>query len=240
MTGLDRLFSRTQDFGLTYPKTAVPVVSMGIGTLEVHPIDLLGAYGTIADGGVHVPRQVISSVVDANGKTVWPLTDLAQKGSRVISSGAAAIITDILAGNTDTKVNPYWGKWAIYDGKTRRPAAYKTGHDQRQPRRGGLRLPGPAGRRVGAGPGRRGLDGQQRQHAERRQAVARYLGAALVGDPDRDQPRPADRRLQADRAIWRRRPSTRSPACSPARSPRRPSMSCSCRARCRPRRRASG
>ena len=100
---------------------------MGIGTLEVHPIDLLGAYGTIADGGVHVPRQVITSVVDANGKTVWPLTDLAQKGTRVISSGAAAIITDILAGNTDTKVNPYWGKWAIYDGKTRRPAAYKTG-----------------------------------------------------------------------------------------------------------------
>ena len=25
----DRLFNRTQDFGLTYPKTAVPVVSMG-------------------------------------------------------------------------------------------------------------------------------------------------------------------------------------------------------------------
>ncbi len=36
-------------------------------------------------------------------------------------------MTDILAGNTDKKVNPFWGKWAIYDGKTRRPAAYKTG-----------------------------------------------------------------------------------------------------------------
>jgi hypothetical protein len=36
-------------------------------------------------------------------------------------------VTDILAGNTNTRVNPYWGKWAIYDGKTRRPAAYKTG-----------------------------------------------------------------------------------------------------------------
>ena len=127
MTGLDRVFSRTQDFGLTYPKTAIPVVSMGIGTLEVHPIDLLGAFGTIADGGVHVPRRVISSIVDVSGQTVWPLTDLSQTGSRVVSNGAAAIITDILAGNTDTKINPYWGKWAIYDGKTRRPAAYKTG-----------------------------------------------------------------------------------------------------------------
>ena len=44
-----------------------------------------------------------------------------------MSAGAAYIITDILAGNTDTKVNPFWGKWAIYDGGTRRPAAYKTG-----------------------------------------------------------------------------------------------------------------
>jgi peptidoglycan glycosyltransferase len=125
MTGLDRLFTRTQDFGITYPSTAVPVVSMGIGTLEMHPIELLGAYGTIADGGVHVPQRLITSIVDSNGQQV--LNSLPQTGTRVVSNDAAAIITDILAGNTDTKVNPYWGKWAIYDGKTRRPAAYKTG-----------------------------------------------------------------------------------------------------------------
>ncbi len=125
MTGLDRLFARTQDFGITYPKTAVPVVSMGIGTLEMHPIDLLGAYGTIADGGVHVPQRLITSIVDSDGQQV--LDGLPQKGTRVVSNDAAAIVTDILAGNTDTTVNPYWGKWAIYDGKTRRPAAYKTG-----------------------------------------------------------------------------------------------------------------
>jgi membrane peptidoglycan carboxypeptidase len=125
LTGLDRLFSRTQDFGITYPKTAVPVVSMGIGTLETHPIELLGAYGTIADGGIHVPQRLITSIVDSNGQQV--LGTLPQKGVRVVSNDAAAIITDILAGNTDTKINPYWGKWAIYDGKTRRPAAYKTG-----------------------------------------------------------------------------------------------------------------
>jgi membrane peptidoglycan carboxypeptidase len=127
ITGLDRTFERSKDFGLTYPNTAIPVVSMGIGTLEVHPIDLLGAYGTIANGGVRMPRKVIESVVDVNGNKVWPLSDLAQTGNRVTSSGTAYIITDILAGNTDTSVNPYWGKWAITDGDTRRPAAYKTG-----------------------------------------------------------------------------------------------------------------
>ena len=127
LTGLDRVFARTKEFGLTYPRTAIPVVSMGIGTLELHPIDLLGAYATIADGGVRVPRRVIASVVDVNGNTVWPVSDVAQKGARVVAAGSAYIVTDILAGNTDKKVNPYWGKWAIYDGKTRRPAAYKTG-----------------------------------------------------------------------------------------------------------------
>ena len=127
IAGLERTFDRSKDFGLAYPNTAIPVVSMGIGTLEVHPIDLLGAYGTIANGGIRAPRRVIQSVVDVNGDTVWPLSNLAQTGIRVTSSGTAYIITDILAGNTDTEVNPYWGKWAIKEGDTRRPAAYKTG-----------------------------------------------------------------------------------------------------------------
>src|SRR3954454_8131542 len=127
MSGLDHVFERTHDFGLTYPKTAVPVLSEGIGTLEVHPIDLLGAYGTIANSGVRMPRQVISTILDSDGRTEWPTPQTTPKGSRVISAGAAYILTDILAGNTDKKVNPFWGEWAIYDGGTRRPAAYKTG-----------------------------------------------------------------------------------------------------------------
>ena len=125
ISGLRHVFERTKDFGLTYPNTAIPVLSMGIGTLELHPIDLLGGYGTIANGGVRMPREYIDQIVDAKGRVVYPVTPTT--GTTVTSSGAAYIITDILAGNTDVKVNPFWGKWAIYDGKTRRPAAYKTG-----------------------------------------------------------------------------------------------------------------
>jgi membrane peptidoglycan carboxypeptidase len=100
---------------------------MGIGTLEVHPIDLLGAYGTAANGGVRMPRQVILSVMDSNGRIVWPLKDDKPKGEKVTSPQAAYIITDIMAGNTVMKTNPFWGKWAIKDHGRRRPAAYKTG-----------------------------------------------------------------------------------------------------------------
>ena len=62
MSGLDHVYDRTKDFGLTYPKTALPVLSEGIGTLEVHPIDLLGAYGTIANSGVLMPHRYIGTV----------------------------------------------------------------------------------------------------------------------------------------------------------------------------------
>ena len=127
VSGLDHVYARTKEFGLSYPKTAVPVLSMGIGTLEVHPIDLLGGYNTIANSGVFMPRRVIGTILDHEGRTVWPLANEAPKGTQVISPAAAYIVTDILAGNTDKKINPFWGKWAIYDGTTRRPAAYKTG-----------------------------------------------------------------------------------------------------------------
>ena len=36
-------------------------------------------------------------------------------------------MTDILAGNTDPKVNPFWGQFKITEGNRRRPATLKTG-----------------------------------------------------------------------------------------------------------------
>jgi membrane peptidoglycan carboxypeptidase len=125
--GLKHVYDRSKDFGLAFPPTALPVTSMGIGTLETHPIDMLTAYGTIANGGVRMPRELITKVVDENGRQVWPIDNAKPEGTEVISPQAAYIITDILAGNTQMKVNPFWGKFAIYRGGTRRPAAYKTG-----------------------------------------------------------------------------------------------------------------
>ncbi len=127
ISGLEHTFERTQDFGLRYPSTAIPVTSMGIGTLETHPMDLLAAYGTIGNGGVRMPRQTITEVYDEDGKLIWPIGETQDQGVEVISPQAAYIVTDILAGNTDTRVNPYWGEWAVYQDGKRRPAAYKTG-----------------------------------------------------------------------------------------------------------------
>jgi membrane peptidoglycan carboxypeptidase len=128
MNGLDHFYRRSADFGVHYVPGSVPVTSMSIGTLEIHPIDLTSAYGAIANGGKLMPRTMILSVTDTNGNVVWP--DPAAKPvkpTQVVSPQTAFIITDILAGNTNPKTNPFWGEWAVYDGGTRRPAAYKTG-----------------------------------------------------------------------------------------------------------------
>ncbi|CAN5567701.1 hypothetical protein BH20CHL7_BH20CHL7_05880 [soil metagenome] len=127
ISGLDRVFERSQDFGLAFAPSVLPVTSMGIGTLETHPIDMVTAYGTIANGGVKMERQTILSITDEDGKPVWPLGTVKREGQQVATKQAAYIITDILAGNTDPKINPYWADWAVYEDGKRRPAAYKTG-----------------------------------------------------------------------------------------------------------------
>ncbi|HET7028865.1 MAG TPA: transglycosylase domain-containing protein [Candidatus Limnocylindrales bacterium] len=127
LTGLDRFYKRAQDFGIHWVPKSVPVTSMGIGTIEVHPIDMISAYGAIANGGKLMPRTMILKVTDANGNVVWPDASTASKAKTVISPQTAYIMTDILAGNTEPKTNPFWGEWAVYDKTTRRPAAYKTG-----------------------------------------------------------------------------------------------------------------
>ena len=130
INGLDHQLQRSKDFGLVYPPNTYPVASESIGTLLVHPIDMISAFGAIADGGVLMPRHTILKVIGPDGGQVWPQPGVTLAGKRVVSKQAAYIITDILAGNTQPSVNPFWGKWRITDGVTSskvRPAAYKTG-----------------------------------------------------------------------------------------------------------------
>jgi peptidoglycan glycosyltransferase len=127
MNGLDRFYKRAQDFGIHWVPRSVPVKSMGIGTIEVHPIDMISAYGALANGGKLMPRTMILQVTDAGGKVIWPDPATKPKAKDVVSPQTAYILTDILAGNTEPKTNPFWGEWAIYDKSVRRPAAYKTG-----------------------------------------------------------------------------------------------------------------
>ena len=73
INGVAHVLQRARDFGLNFPADANPGVSLGVGTVEVHPADLTSAYGAIADSGALVQRNLILSMTDANGNAVQPI-----------------------------------------------------------------------------------------------------------------------------------------------------------------------
>jgi len=131
INGVSHVMQRAEDFGLQFPANTNPGVSIGIGTVEVHPADLTSAYGAIADGGTLVQRNLILSVVDDRGNPVVPLQ--VPIVTHPSTPAATYVMTNILAGNTDPAQNNWWSQYKIMSGSTRRPATLKTGtSDQTQ------------------------------------------------------------------------------------------------------------
>ena len=129
VTGIERIVERAQAFGLRFQSDATEAgLALALGVAEVRPIDLATAYAVIANGGRSVEPAFVLAVRDRDGRDVVP-PYAPPEGQPVVSPQAAYLMTDILAGNTDRRVNPYWGRFAIPgpDGRGRRPATLKTG-----------------------------------------------------------------------------------------------------------------
>ena len=95
------------------------ILSMPLGTLEVSPLDMAGAYGVLAAEGVKHQTHYVTQIVDANGKVVY---DRGQPpGEQVIARDTAlratATLQGVITGGTGTR--------AKLAGN--RPAAGKTG-----------------------------------------------------------------------------------------------------------------
>jgi membrane peptidoglycan carboxypeptidase len=129
LEGPDKVFAFAKQMGIVWRTQKNPGgATIAIGTVEVHFIDLIGAYGAIANSGKLMPRTTLLKVTEPNGgKVDWPPATGAPPGRQAVSPQAAFIMQDILASNTDPKANPFWSIRAIYAGKVRRPAALKTG-----------------------------------------------------------------------------------------------------------------
>jgi peptidoglycan glycosyltransferase len=127
LNSADHVFARVKDFGMRFQTETSPAgLALALGVAETRPIDLVTAYGTIANGGVRPERTSILSVKDRAGSEL--LKPIDKEPVKVISPQAAWIVTDILSGNTNLRVNPFWGKFSITGpGDARRPATLKTG-----------------------------------------------------------------------------------------------------------------
>jgi membrane peptidoglycan carboxypeptidase len=102
-------------------------LSIALGVEEVRPVDLVTAYATLANGGKKVGHTTILSVRNQAGTDKVPPYQ-PPPGEQVASPQAAFIVTDILSGNTNPRINPFWGKFALTGpASKRRSATLKTG-----------------------------------------------------------------------------------------------------------------
>ncbi len=220
--GLDHLYDRTKDFGLQYPEDGRP------GRVDGH---------RHARGPPHRPARGLRHRRERRREDAAPDDPLDRRRPRPRRLSAPDGRPEGRAGRQQAGRLHHHRHPGRQHGHVDQPLLGQVGHprrreatsgglqdrdDERQPRRRGVRLPRPAGRQEGPGPRGRRLDGQQRQHPQRRQALARHVGTAVVGDPDRDQPRHRRSPSSTSPAASRPPRSMRSPGSSPVRSRARP------------------
>ncbi len=77
------------------------VLSLTLGSCDVTMVDMATAFGVFANGGYRVDLHPILKIVDKDGKVLeeYQPSDSGFFGQKVISPGAAFIISDILADN---------------------------------------------------------------------------------------------------------------------------------------------
>ncbi|MDO8847525.1 MAG: PBP1A family penicillin-binding protein [Coriobacteriia bacterium] len=115
--GAEKVADTAKRMGITTPIKAVP--SIALGAQEVTPLEMASAYGTLANGGVHMQPRGITEVSTKAGEILYtaPTT-----GTEAISAAVAYLTTDMLKGviasGTGTAA------------KIGRPAAGKTGTTQ--------------------------------------------------------------------------------------------------------------
>ena len=128
--GTDRIWRQMRDGAFTFQNNSENVAgaSLAIGTLEVRYVDLLSAYGALANEGKMTDRRYILRIEDRDGAVIWEAPSVIDSTRQIFAKGTAALMTDIIAGNTDPAVNPVWASRKIVaSGGKRRPAAFKTG-----------------------------------------------------------------------------------------------------------------
>ncbi len=67
--GIENVISTARDMGIKSPLDNI--ASLPLGASDVTLFELVNAYGTVANGGVHVDPVLVTKIVDSDGKTVY-------------------------------------------------------------------------------------------------------------------------------------------------------------------------
>lgn len=91
--GLPEIVDEARKFGISTPIPMVP--SLALGSLGVHPIEMIAAYTAFANLGVRTEPNVIQRVEDRSGRIVWEPKPIRR---RVLEEPIAWLMTDALQG----------------------------------------------------------------------------------------------------------------------------------------------
>ncbi len=119
VVGNDQVVKVAERLGITTP--LVPVMSLPLGSEEVHPLDMAVAYASIGNDGIHNDPYYVQRIESPDGEVIY---EHRPDGTRAISAQSARMITEVLAGN----VRGGTGQRAQLDGG--HEAAGKTGTAQ--------------------------------------------------------------------------------------------------------------
>lgn len=89
--GVDAVIETAHALGITSPLPAVPALALGAG--EVSLLELTGAYGVFASGGIRRPPELITAVVSSSGEMLYTR---APEETRVLDPAVAYLITYLL------------------------------------------------------------------------------------------------------------------------------------------------
>lgn len=89
--------------GISSTLSSFPTLTLG--TENVTPLEMTGAYATIASGGIHRDSTPIMTIEDSDGKVVLDNTNVGARSERVLSAEVAAAAEKVMEG----VVNSYEG-----------------------------------------------------------------------------------------------------------------------------------
>ncbi|KSU81792.1 monofunctional biosynthetic peptidoglycan transglycosylase [Fictibacillus enclensis] len=121
--GPKKLVKAARQFGIKSPLASVP--SLALGTKNVSVMEMTNAYNLFANGGKRVEPVFIKEITDNKGRVLY---EHHYKQKQVLDKKAAFVMTDLMKGMFDEKLNDYAKvTGASIDQYLTRPAAGKSG-----------------------------------------------------------------------------------------------------------------
>lgn len=100
--GMDKLIETARKLGINSSLKEVP--SLALGTSPVNVIEMVNAYGMIANGGHKIEPTFIKRIEDAKGNVLY---EFKKESEQILNKQAAFVLTHMMTGMFDEKLNGY-------------------------------------------------------------------------------------------------------------------------------------